>query len=58
MTTKKLKSESLKYTKDVYLLSVKNLIYFLPFYLTTYTFNQDIESIEEEYETEFQSFIV
>ncbi|CDW89210.1 UNKNOWN [Stylonychia lemnae] len=58
MNTKKVKPEALKYIKDVYLISMKNLVYFLPFYLTTYTFNQDLDSIDEDYEIEFQGFVV
>eukprot|EP00347_Sterkiella_histriomuscorum_P016065 403354618 len=58
MTTKKLKPEAQKFNTTVYLLSLKNLMYLLPHYLTSYTFNQSFEELDDEYISEFQALIV
>lgn len=53
LNTKKLKAEGLKFIKDVYTIGLKNLMYFLPFYLESYTFNNDFDNLDEDYELEF-----
>lgn len=58
MNTKKFKPEAQKFNKEVFVISLKNMEYFLPFYLTTYTFNQSLDELDQEYISEFQALIV